>query len=89
MPRAKKKTIGDALSDVQDLKQRAAVQRALVSMLRSRYLPRDGIPEPQAHIACDGAPVSYELIEEIVYELEEGIEEMEKTVSVYLAEEIV
>jgi len=88
MPRAKRKTLGDAIVEIKDLQQRAAVQRAMVSILRSRYLPRDGVPDPQAQIACEGAPVSHDLIDEMACELEEGAEEMEKAVSSYMAEEI-
>ena len=88
MPRQKKKTIGDALAEISDLKQRAAVQMAMVTILRSRYLPRDGVPEPQAAISCDGAPVPTELIDEIASELEEGAEEMNNAATAYLAEEL-
>ena len=88
MPRPKKKTVGDVISEISDLKRRAAVQKALVSILRARYIPTDGVQEPQAHISCDGAPVPFELIEEIAYELEEGALEMEKEAVTYMAEEI-
>tara|TARA_Y100000034_G_scaffold75024_1_gene90096 strand:+ start:246 stop:515 length:270 start_codon:yes stop_codon:yes gene_type:complete len=87
MPRPKKKTVGDALEEIKELKQRAAVQRALVAILRTRYLPRDS-QEAGAKISCDGAPVQEELIDEIACELEEGADEMEKTSRVYLAEEL-
>ena len=88
MPRPRKKTVGDALAAVSELKNRSAVQNAMISILRSRYLPRDGMPEAQAHISCEGAPVPTALIEEIVMELEEGVEEMGKQVTTFLAERI-
>ena len=88
MPRAKRKTIGDIVAAVKDLQQRAAVHRAMVSILRSRYLPRDGVQEPPSAISCEGAPVPHGLIEEIVYELEEGADEMEKASVTFLAEEV-
>jgi len=89
MPRAKSKvTVGDVLDKVQELKRRSSVQKAIVSILRSRYLPRDGVPEPQAQISCEGAPVPFGVIEEMVYELEEGCEEMDKVVNTYLKEEL-
>lgn len=88
MPRQRKKTVGDMLREISELEQRAAIQAILVQILRSRYLPRDSTPQPAAQIPCNGAPVSIDLIEEVVIEMEEGIEEMRKAVSVYKAEEI-
>ena len=88
MPRPRKKTVGDALNDIKDLQQRAWVQKAIIGILRSRYMTRDGVEQPQAHISCEGAPVSEDLIEEMVCELEEGAAEMEKAATAYMAEEI-
>lgn len=89
MPRQRKKTVGDALQQIAELEQRAAVQRTLVTILRSRYLPSDASPIPPAQIPCNGAPVDPLLIEEVVDEMEEGVEEMLKAVNVYKAEEVV
>ena len=88
MPRQRAKTVGDMLQQISELEQRAAIQQQLVLILRSRYLPRDSSPEPAARIPCNGAPVSTDLIEEVVEELEDGIEEMKKAVSLYKAEEV-
>lgn len=88
MPRQRAKTVGDMLQQISELEQRAAIQQQLVLILRSRYLPRDSSPEPAARIPCNGAPVSTDLIEEVVEELEDGIEEMRKAVNVYKAEEV-
>jgi hypothetical protein len=89
MPRQRKKTVGDALQQIKELEQRAAIQRTLVTILRSRYLPSDASPQPSAQIPCNGAPVNVEIIEEVVEELEDGVEEMLKAANVYRAEEVV
>jgi hypothetical protein len=88
MPRQRKKTVGDMLQQISELEQRAAIQQALVTILRSRYLPRDSSPDPAARIPCNGAPVSTDLIEEVVEEMEDGVEEMKKAVSLYKEEEV-
>lgn len=88
MPRQRKKTVGDMLQEISELEQRVAVQQQLVLILRSRYLPRDSSPDPAARIPCNGAPVSTDVIEEVVEELEDGIEEMRKAVNAFKAEEV-
>lgn len=88
MPRQKKKTVGDMLQEISELEQRVAIQQQLVLILRSRYLPRDSSPDPAARIPCNGAPVSTDVIEEVVEELEDGIEEMRKAVNAFKAEEV-
>jgi hypothetical protein len=87
MPAASK-TVGSVITEVRELKGRAAVQSTLAQILRTRFLPRDGVPEPLAQISCEGAPVSANLIEEIVDELEDGVAEMEKEIRSILSEEI-
>lgn len=89
MPRQKKKTVGDALLQIAELEQRAAVQQALVTILRSRYLPRDSAPDPIAQIPCNGAPVPTDLIEVVVEEIEDGILQMNKAVNIMKAEEVI
>lgn len=88
MPRQRKKTVGDMLQEISELEQRVAIQQQLVLILRSRYLPRDSSPDPAARIPCNGAPVSTDVIEEVVEELEDGIEEMRKAVNAFKAEEV-
>ena len=88
MPRQRKKTVGDMLQEISELEQRVAIQQQLVLILRSRYLPRDSSPDPAARIPCNGAPVSIDVIEEVVEELEDGIEEMRKAVNAFKAEEV-
>lgn len=88
MPRQRKKTVGDMLQEISELEQRVAIQQQLVLILRSRYLPRDSSPDPAARIPCNGAPVSTDVIEEVVEELEAGIEEMRKAVNAFKAEEV-
>jgi hypothetical protein len=88
MPRQKKKTVGDMLQQISELEQRAAIQQTLVLILRSRYLPRDASPTPPAQIPCNGAPVDPDLIEEVVEEMEDGIQEMHKAVRLYKEEEV-
>lgn len=78
MPPAKKeKTVGDIAREAQGLRQRAAVNMALASMLRTGYLPRDSM-SAQKKIACDGAAVEEGVIETVVIELEDGAREMTK-----------
>ena len=88
MPRQKTKTVGDLLLQISELEQRAAIQQQLVRILRSRYLPTDSSTSPAAQIPCNGAPVLLEIIEEFVEEMEDGIEEMQKAVNLYKAEEV-
>jgi hypothetical protein len=76
------------LQEISELEQRAAIQQQLVLILRSRYLPRDSSPDPSARIPCNGAPVSTDIIEEVVEELEDGIEEMRNAVNAFKAEEV-
>jgi hypothetical protein len=82
-----KKTIAVLLTQVTELRQRAAVQTALVQILRTRYLPRDGVPEALAQIDCEGAPVSADIIEEMVEELEDVVSEINKEVRSILSQE--
>ena len=88
MPRQRTKTVGDMLQEITELEQRSAVQQQLILILRSRYLPRDSSPDPAARIPCNGAPVNLEIIEDVVEEMEEGIEEMRRAVNAYKAEEV-
>jgi hypothetical protein len=76
------------LQEITELEQRSAVQQQLILILRSRYLPRDSSPDPAARIPCNGAPVNLEIIEDVVEEMEEGIEEMRRAVNAYKAEEV-
>lgn len=85
---ARKKTVATLLTQVSELKQRSALQSALAQILRTRYLPRDGVPEALAQIDCEGAPVSADIIAEYVDELEEGVSEMQKEVRSILSEEV-
>jgi Ni,Fe-hydrogenase maturation factor len=82
------KTVGSVLAKVKELKQRSAIQHTLVQILRTRFLPSDGVATPLAQISCEGAPVSTDVIEEVVEELEEGVAEMEKEIRGILSEEI-
>ena len=82
------KTVVVLLTQVKELKQRAAVQEALAQILRTRFLPRDGVPEALAQIDCEGAPVSPDLIEEIVEEFEDGVTEINKEIRSILSEEV-
>ena len=63
------KTVGSVLAKVKELKQRSAIQHTLVQILRTRFLPSDGVATPLAQISCEGAPVSTDVIEEVVEEL--------------------
>lgn len=87
MPAATR-TVAVVMNQVKELRQRAAIQAALASILRTRYLPRDGVDAPLAQISCEGAPVMTDLIEEVVEELEEGIKAMEKQIKSILSEEV-
>lgn len=84
---AKAKTLGDVVAEVRELKERAAVHMAVVGILRTRYLPRDSMPA-QAHIACDGAPVSERVLDEIAAEIEEQAKEMVQQADATLSEAV-
>jgi len=88
MATKRKKTIGQAIQEVRELAERSAVLRTMAGYLRTKYLPRDAI-RAQSKIACNGAPVSEAMIEEITVELEDEAKEMEKTVKAYESQEIV
>ena len=88
MPRPRKKTVGDLINQISELEQRASIQQTLISILKSRYLPKDSAPKPVAQISCNGAPVSTDLIEEVVDEMEKEVSDTNKRVAVYKAEEI-
>jgi len=88
MPAASK-TVGAVLTQVREVKQRAAVQSALAQILRTRFLPRDGVPDALAQISCEGAPVPVSIIEEMVEELDDGVASMEKEIRVILSGEVV
>jgi len=87
MAKKRGKTVGDVIAEVRELRERAAVYVAVSSWLRTRYLPRDS-SAVLAKITCDNSPVSEEVIEEIVLEMEESSEEMLKSVKSYESEEI-
>jgi len=70
MAAKRKKTIGQAIQEVRELEERAAVLRIMSGYLRTKYLPRDAI-SAQAKIACNGSPVSEAMVEEIAAELDE------------------
>jgi hypothetical protein len=76
------------MTEVKEMRGRVAIQSTLASILRTRYLPRDGVDAPLAQISCEGAPVSTDLIEEVVDELEDGIRAMEKEIRSILSEEV-
>jgi hypothetical protein len=82
MARTAKKTVGQAMQEVRELNERAAVNRALASYLRTRYLPRDAIGA-QSKIQCLGSPVSEPVLEEMAAELEEGAKEMDGVAKSY------
>jgi hypothetical protein len=71
---SRKKTVGEAATEIRELEEKAAVQSALASYLRTRYLPRDSI-SAQAKLPCQGSSVSEAIIEEIAQELESGAKE--------------
>lgn len=83
----KPRTLADALAQIRELKERAAVNLALVGVLRTRYLPRDGTAA-QAHIACDGSPVTERMLDEMAAELEEAAKEMIDQAGKSLAEAV-
>lgn len=77
-------TVGSVLTQVKEMKNRAAVYRGMVQILRTRYLPRDGA-EALAQMPCDGAPVPAEIIEEVAENFEEEIAALEKEVKKILS----
>jgi hypothetical protein len=82
MARSTKKTVGQAMQEVRELHERAAVNRALAGYIRTRYLPRDAMGA-QARVQCMGSPVSEAVLEEMAAELEEGAKEMDGVAKSY------
>jgi len=75
--RQSKKTLGEAMEEVTELEQKAAVQEVLANYLRGRYLSRDSV-QALSRIDCNGAPVQEVVVEAMAIELEEGVEEMRR-----------
>lgn len=82
------KTVAAALIEVRELRQKCAVHRTLVQILRTRFLPRDGIVEPLAEVSSEGAPVPAMVIEEVIEEMEDNVATLERQVRVLLGETI-
>lgn len=83
---AVKKTVAAAMAEVRELRQKGAVNRTLIQILRTRFLPRDGIPQALAEVSCEGAPVPPAVIEEVIEELEDSIADLDKQARVILGE---
>jgi hypothetical protein len=77
------KTVAAAMTEVRELRQKSAVSRTLIQILRTRFLPRDGIPQALAEVSCEGA-----VIEEVIEELEDSIADLEKQARVILGETV-
>lgn len=86
VPKAKKaKTLEDVLDEIKAVKEESVVYSALANYLRTKYLPRDSMPEP-SKLSCEGAPVRIETIEEVAAALEEQARERKDQVLSLLKE---
>ena len=74
-----KTTVGRAMEQIQDMEERIAITRALIGYLRTRYLSRDSMMAT-SKITNKGKPVSEASIRVYVEELEEAVEEADRTV---------
>ena len=81
------KTVKQTLSEIQDLKFRAAVYQAGADWLRTRYISRDSAPAV-SQINCEGAPVPEEVVEAVLQEMEEQAKEMKDSADSYLGMEV-
>lgn len=84
---ARTKTIGEVMSEVTELEQRAAVQEAVSNYLRGRYLSRDS-GAALSQIDCNGAPVPEVVIEATCIDMDEGVVAMRKAAA-KMKEEVV
>jgi hypothetical protein len=85
-PKPKKaKTLEDVLDEIKAVKEEAVVYLALSNYLRTKYLPRDSMPEP-SKLSCEGAPVRIETIDEVAAALEEQARERKDQVLSLLKE---
>ena len=81
----KAKTLEDVLDEIKAVKEESVVYSALANYLRTKYLPRDSMPEP-SKLSCEGAPVRIETIEEVAAALEEQARERKDQVFSLLKE---
>ena len=79
------KTVESLFIELDELKQKIAIKKALAGFLRTRYMSRDGLP-PQSTIAYDRSVVTEDVVFEIVGELEKESEDMETAVQAFLQE---
>lgn len=77
------KTLGQALAEVAELEQRAAVNDAIVNFLLTSYVGRDSLPA-QKQLGCNGAPIPEGLIEEMSAEFAEAAVDMRKSAKLVL-----
>lgn len=88
MARSKRpKTLGQVISELRELEERAAIHRVLSSYIRTRYLPRDSMAA-QMKIPCNNAPVSPSMLELLAQELDDGATEMEKAAKAFENKEL-
>lgn len=80
-----KLTLEDMMIAVDELKQKIAVQTALVGFLRTRYVSRDGLP-PQSYISYERSTVTEDVVYEVINELERLIEKQQKELNSTLKE---
>lgn len=77
------KTLGEAMREVTELEQRAAIMDAVVNFLRTGYVSRDSLPAQKA-LACNGAPIPERLVDEVAAEFTEASTEMRKAAKTVL-----
>ena len=81
------RTVGSILTEIDELKQKLAIKKALAGFLRTRYLSRDGLA-PQSTIAYERSVVTEDVIIEVLSDMETLIETEEKQLMATLKENI-
>lgn len=80
---ARKKTIGQAVQEIQSLEGRVAVLMAAVSYFRVRYVGRDSALPIARLKRPDGSPVPETAVEEICDMWDDEIRAMESSIKAY------
>jgi hypothetical protein len=81
-------TLGDSISQVRDMEDRAAVLRTAVSHLRTKYVSRDSTPALAQMRTQAGFPVNESVIVNTALELEREAKELEDAVKAAKATEL-
>lgn len=67
----------DIVKQVDELKQKIAVKKAMIGFLKTRYMGRDGL-SPQSTIQYERSTVTEDIVHECVMDLEKEVDREEK-----------